>query len=38
MLGLARDATGSYGAALGLCMALQLAGAAIVLVVRPRGG
>ena len=26
MLGLARDATGSYGAALGLCMALQLAG------------
>ncbi len=38
MLGLARDATGSYGAALGLCMALQLAGAAIVLVVRrPKG-
>jgi MFS family permease len=38
MLGLARDATGSYSAALGLCMALQLAGAAIVLVVRPRRG
>ena len=26
LLGLARDATGSYGAALGLCMALQLLG------------
>ena len=38
LLGLARDATGSYGAALGLCMALQLAGAALVLVVWRRGG
>jgi MFS family permease len=37
LLGLARDATGSYGAALGLCMVLQLAAAAIVLVTRCRG-
>jgi MFS family permease len=32
LLGLARDATGSYDAAVGLCIALQLAGAALVLV------
>ncbi len=38
MLGLVRDATGSYSAALGLCMALQLTGAAIVLAVRRPGG
>jgi MFS family permease len=38
MLGLARDATGSYGAALGLCMALQLAGTALVLAARRRRG
>lgn len=36
LLGLARDATGGYGAALLLCIVLQLAGAAIVLI-RPRG-
>ena len=35
LLGLARDATGSYDAAIGLCIALQLAGAVLVLV-RPR--
>lgn len=36
LLGLAHDATGGYGAALLLCIALQLAGAVIVLI-RPRG-
>ncbi|WP_374445466.1 MFS transporter [Stella sp.] len=35
LLGLLREWTGGYGAALGLCMALQAAAAAIVLV-RPR--
>jgi MFS family permease len=35
LLGLVRDATGGYGAALGLCIALNLAAAAIV-VRRPR--
>ena len=35
LLGLARDATGSYNAAIGLCIALQLVGAVLVLV-RPR--
>ena len=37
LLGLARDATGSYDAAIGLCIALQLVGAVLVLV-RPRRG
>lgn len=36
LLGLLREWTGGYGAALALCMALQGAGAAIVLL-RPRG-
>jgi cyanate permease len=36
LLGLARDATGSYNAAIGLCIVLQLAGA--VLVLMPRRG
>jgi cyanate permease len=31
LLGLARDATGGYSAAIGLCIALQLVGAVIVL-------
>jgi MFS family permease len=35
LLGLVRDATGGYGAALGICIALNLAAAAIVLK-RPR--
>jgi MFS family permease len=35
LLGVVRDATGSYGAALGLCVALNLISAAIVLL-RPR--
>jgi hypothetical protein len=35
LLGLARDATGSYEAAIGLCMALQLA-AAVIVLVKPR--
>ena len=34
LLGLARDATGSYDAAIGLCIALQLVAAALVLVRR----
>jgi MFS family permease len=34
LLGLARDATGSYDTAIGLCIALQLAGAVLVLVGR----
>jgi cyanate permease len=34
LLGLARDATGSYGAAIGLCIALQLVAAVLVLVRR----
>ncbi len=37
LLGLARDATGSYDAAIGLCIALQLV-AAILVLVRPRRG
>jgi MFS family permease len=37
LLGLARDATGSYDAAIGLCIVLQLAGAVVVLI-RRRGG
>jgi MFS family permease len=37
LLGLARDATGSYDAAIGLCIALQLAGAVLVLVRQPQG-
>lgn len=37
LLGVARDATGGYGAALIVCIALQLAGAVIVLR-RPREG
>jgi MFS family permease len=35
LLGVARDATGGYGAALLLCIALQLTGAVVVLI-RPR--
>ena len=38
LLGVARDATGGYGAALLLCIALQLAGAVVVLVRAKRGG
>jgi MFS family permease len=34
LLGLARDATGSYGAAIGLCIALQLVAAVLVLIRR----
>jgi MFS family permease len=34
LLGLAHDASGSYDAAIGVCIALQLAGAAMVLVRR----
>ncbi len=34
LLGLARDATGSYQAAIGLCIVLQLTGAVLVLVRR----
>lgn len=37
LLGVARDATGGYGAALVLCIVLQLAGAVVVLI-RPRPG
>jgi MFS family permease len=37
LLGLARDATGSYDAAIGLCIALQLV-AAILVLLRPRRG
>ncbi len=37
LLGLARDAADSYSAAIGLCIALQLAGALLVLM-RPRQG
>jgi MFS family permease len=36
LLGIVRDATGGYGAALGLCIALNLAAASIILR-RPRG-
>jgi len=35
LLGLVHDLTGGYAAALALCMALELAGAAIVLLHRP---
>jgi cyanate permease len=37
LLGVARDATGGYGAALALCIVLQLAGA-VVILFRPRPG
>ena len=37
LLGLARDATGSYGASLGLCVALQVAAAIVVLAARRIG-
>ena len=37
LLGLARDATGSYDAAIGLCIALQLVGAVLVLAGPRRG-
>ncbi len=37
LLGAVRDAAGGYGPALGLCAALQLAAAALVLAGRPRG-
>ena len=36
LLGIARDASGGYGAALLLCIALQLAGAAMVVLWRGR--
>jgi cyanate permease len=34
LLGVAHDATGGYGAAIGLCIALQLLGAVMVLSAR----
>ena len=34
LLGVARDVTGGYGLALGICIALQLAAAALVLLKR----
>jgi MFS family permease len=37
LLGVARDATGGYGAALALCIVLQLAGA-VAILIRPRAG
>ena len=37
LLGIAHDATGGYGAAIGLCIALQLVGAAMVLSTRRQG-
>lgn len=37
LLGVARDATGGYGAALALCIVLQLAGA-VIIFFRPRPG
>jgi cyanate permease len=37
LLGVARDATGSYRVAIGLCVALQLTAAALVLVRARRG-
>jgi len=36
LLGLLRDATGGYGASLALCIALEIAAAAVILW-RPRG-
>ncbi|HTI82950.1 MAG TPA: hypothetical protein VL614_21050, partial [Acetobacteraceae bacterium] len=38
LLGVAHDATGGYGAALALCIVLQLAGAVIILIRPRRGG
>jgi MFS family permease len=37
LLGLLRDATGGYGAALALCMALEVAAAMVILAAQPSG-